>query len=54
VKDRIEPGALDEIAEKFANGTRQVDLAAEYDISLSSIKRILRGSRTHKLAEGTM
>jgi DNA invertase Pin-like site-specific DNA recombinase len=45
VKDRLEPGALDEIVSRFADGSRQVDLAAEYDISLSTVKRILRRFR---------
>jgi DNA-binding transcriptional regulator LsrR (DeoR family) len=45
VKDRLEPGALDAITTKYASGTRQVDLAADYGISLSSVKRILRRAR---------
>ena len=45
IKDRLEPGALDAIVKRFASGARQLELAAEYDISLSTVKRILRRAR---------
>jgi hypothetical protein len=45
IKDRLEPGALDAIAAKFADGIRQVALTSEYGISLPSVKRILHQAR---------
>ena len=42
VKDRLSRGALDAITAEFTDGSRQVDLAAEYGISLSTVKRILK------------
>jgi hypothetical protein len=52
-KDRREPGTLDEIVAKYANGARQAGLATEYGTSLSSIKRILRQAHlTHHTIDG--
>ena len=54
VKDRLDPGVLDAIATKFATGTRQIEMTAEYNISLSSVKRILRRAKqSHHSTSGS-
>jgi hypothetical protein len=47
-RDRLSPGDIETLVELFEAGTRQVDLASKFGISVSSVKRILRVRRAQK------
>jgi DNA-binding transcriptional regulator LsrR (DeoR family) len=45
--DRLTPAELARLVERFVNGTPKHHLAAEYGISESSVKRLLRKHRSN-------
>lgn len=45
LRRRLSPEQRSALVESFAAGARQKDLAAEYDISIRSVKRLVRAAR---------
>ena len=50
IRERLSAEDICQIVRRFRDGTAKRVLAAEYDISLSSVKRLIRKNRTSYVA----